>query len=157
MLGRTNDLYSTGTSAEDQMRINAIRYESEEVYQRNLYIEAATRVVFSNCMNTCELDKKSLPNFNRNFYYGMPQAQACLQDCYNTRMKLHFGASTAEKDGLLLDFQAMRKEYQRYENWQPTARLVKDMSTDAPHDYVESMTQRLLEKSKASKGKFDFQ
>ena len=72
MLGRVNDLYSTGTSAEDQMKINAIRHESEEVYQKNLYKEAARRVVFQNCMNTCELDKKSLPNFNRQFYYGMP-------------------------------------------------------------------------------------
>ena len=78
MLGRVNDLYSSGTSAEDQMRINAIRHESEEVLQKNMYKEAARRVVFSNCMTTCELDHKSLPNFNRNFYYGMPQAQTCL-------------------------------------------------------------------------------
>lgn len=127
MLGRSNDLYSSGTSAEDQMRINAIRFESEEVYQKNLYQEAARRVVFSNCMNACELDHKSLPNFNRNFYYGMPQAQSCLQDCYNTRMKLHFG-SAAEKEGLLIDFQEMKKEYQRYENWQPTTRVIKGMT-----------------------------
>ena len=156
MLGRTNDLYSTGTSAEDQMRINAIRYESEEVYQRNLYKEAAKRVVFANCMNNCELDKKSLPNFNRQFYYGMPQAQACLQDCYNTRMKLHFG-SAAEKEALLIDFQDMKKEYQRYENWHPMSRLIKDMQQDAPSEYVDQMTQKLLEKTKASKGKFNFQ
>ncbi len=78
MLGRKNDLFSSGTSAEDQMKLNVIRHESEEVYQRNLYKEAARRVVFSNCMTTCELDNKSVPNFNRNFYYGMPQAQSCL-------------------------------------------------------------------------------
>ena len=46
MLGRSNDLYSSGTSAEDQMRINAIRFESEDIYQKNLYKEAARRVVF---------------------------------------------------------------------------------------------------------------
>ena len=147
MLGRSNDLYSTGTSAEDQMRINAIRFESEEVYQKNLYKESARRVVFSNCMNTCELDKKSLPNFNRQFYYGMPQAQACLQDCYNTRMKLHFG-SAAEKEGMLLDFDAMKREYQRYENWHPTTRLIKNISQEAPTEYVESVTQSLIEKTK---------
>lgn len=56
MLARNNDLYSTGTSAEDQMKINAIRHESTEIYERNLYKEAARRVVFSNCMESCELD-----------------------------------------------------------------------------------------------------
>ena len=157
MLGRTNDLYSSGTSAEDQMRINVIRQESDEVYQRNLYQEAARRVVFANCMNNCELDKKSLPNFNRQFYYGMPQAQACLSDCYNTRMKLHFG-STAEQEGLLINFQEMKKEYQRYENWQPMVRLIKDMSKEGSNEYVETVTQNLLEKSKKARfGKFDFQ
>ena len=78
MLGRTNDLYSTGTSAEDQMKINVIRHESTEVYERNLYKEAARRVLFTNCMDVCELDNKTLPNFNREFYYGMPGAQNCL-------------------------------------------------------------------------------
>ena len=114
-------------------------------------------MVFANCMNTCELDKKSLPNFNRQFYYGMPQAQACLSDCYNTRIKLHFG-STAEKEGLLLDFQEMKREYQRYENWQPMVRLIKDMSKEGSNEYVETVTQNLLEKSKKARfGKFDFQ
>ena len=74
MLGRNNDLYSTGTSAEDQMKISAVRVESTEVFERNLYKEAARRVVFSNCMDSCEIDQKSLPNFNRDFYYGMPAA-----------------------------------------------------------------------------------
>jgi hypothetical protein len=72
MLARNNDLYSTGTSAEDQMKINAIRHESQEHYEKNLYKEAARRVVFSNCMTSCEIDAKALPNFNRAFYYGMP-------------------------------------------------------------------------------------
>ena len=40
--------------------------------------EAARRVVFSNCMNVCELDNKKLPNFNRNFYYNMKEERACL-------------------------------------------------------------------------------
>ena len=127
MLARNNDLYSTGTSAEDQMKINAIRHESQELYEKNLYKEAARRVVFSNCMDSCELDHKTLPNFNRNFYYGQPGAQACLQECYNTRMKLHFG-STAEKEGMLLDFAALKKEYNRYENWHPVTRHVKELA-----------------------------
>lgn len=74
MLGKNNDLYSTGTSAEDQMRINAVRHESQEIYERNMYKEAARRVVFQNCFESCELDEKTIPNFNRAFYYGMPAA-----------------------------------------------------------------------------------
>ncbi len=125
MLGKNNDLFSTGTSAEDQMKVNAVRLESTEVYERNLYKEAARRVVFQNCMNACELDDKKVPNFNREFYYGREDAQACLQDCYNTRMKLHFG-STAESEGLLLDFAALKREYQRYEKWSPIMRNFRE-------------------------------
>ena len=110
MLGRNNDLYSTGTSAEDQMKINVIRHESTEIYERNIYKEAALRVVFSNCMQQCELDNKKLPNFNREFYYAMPNEQVCLSDCFNTRMKLHFG-SNAVKENMLLDFDALKREY----------------------------------------------
>lgn len=98
-------------------------------------------------MNACELDDKTLPNFNRNFYYGMPQAQACLQDCYNTRMKLHFG-SLAEKEGILMDVQAMKKEYQRYERWSPFMRNLKDASQQPELDHMQSLTQQLLEKTR---------
>jgi hypothetical protein len=155
MLGRNNELYSTGTSAEDQMKINAIRHESQELYEKNLYKEAARRVVFSNCMDSCELDHKTVPNFNRAFYYGQPGAQACLQECYNTRMKLHFG-STAEKDSMLLDFAAMKREYQRYENWHPMTRHYKEMVEPATNDYISSVTSTLLQKTKNAGGKFDF-
>jgi hypothetical protein len=80
------------------------------VYESNLYKEAARRVVFANCMNACEIDPKELTNFNKNFYYNQPNEQTCLQDCYNTRMKLHFG-SKAEKEGLLIDFESLKREY----------------------------------------------
>jgi hypothetical protein len=156
MLGRNNDLYSTGTSAEDQMKINAVRHESQEVYEHNLYKEAARRVVFANCFDSCELDAKTIPNFNRAFYYGQPGAQACLQDCYNTRMKLHFG-STAEKEGMQMNFGEMKQEYQRYENWHPLTRLYKEKTQANGNDFVQTMTSSLLEKSKKeTRGKFDF-
>lgn len=158
MLARNNDLFSTGTSAEDQMKINAIRTESTEVYEKNLYKEAARRVVFQNCMSSCELDNAQVPNFNRQFYYGMPGAQVCLSDCYNTRMKLHFGATTAEKEGLLLDFDALKREYQRYESWNPAVRNFKDFAGSNSAGYVKDVTQSLLEKSRKERsGKFDFQ
>ena len=158
MLAINNDLITSGgTSAEDQMKINAVRLESQEVYEKNLYKEAARRVVFANCFESCGLDHKTVPNFNRNFYYGMPGAQACLSDCYNTRMKLHFG-SQAEKEGLILDFDALKREYGRYERWNPVMRNIKDFSSGASQDEVNSITQSLIQKTKKeTSGRFDFQ
>ena len=101
------------------MKINAIRHESEEIYEKNLYKEAAKRVVFDKCFDGCGLDHKQVKQFNRNFYYGMPVAQACLQDCYNTRMTLHFGPTAVKKEGLALDFESLKREYGRYEKMNP--------------------------------------
>ena len=143
MLGRNNDLFNTGTSAEDQMKQTSIRIESQEVYESNLYKEATKRVVFSNCMGACNLDNTSVPNFNREFYYRNQAAQSCLQDCYNTRIKLHLGSS-AEKEGLLLDFAAMKKEYQRYEKWNPTNRRIAQFAGTVNQDQMDHITQHLL-------------
>ena len=148
MLGRNNELFSTGTTAEDQMKINVVRHESQEVYEKNLYKEAARRVVFSNCMTACDLDDKKVPHFNRTFYYGQPGAQSCLQECYNTRMSLHFGATAVEREGLKLDFAALRQEYQRYENWNPQLRMLKESSGSNSQAAVQAITQQLLEKSR---------
>ncbi len=157
MLARNNDLYNTGTSAEDQMKQNSVRQESEEVYQKNLYREAARRVVFANCMNSCELDAKQIPNFNRDFYYNQTEAQSCLQDCYNTRIKLHFG-SVAEKEGLLMDFQKMKREFQRYEKWSPEQRNFKEFAKTHTDEYVDSIAQSLIKKTQNTRfGKYDFQ
>ncbi len=71
-------------------------------------------------------------------------------------MKLHFG-STAEKEGMLLDFAALKKEYQRYENWHPLTRMYKEKAEANTNEYVQSVTANLLEKSKKeAMGKFQF-
>ena len=54
-------------------------------------------------MKACELEDKDVPNFNKNFYYNQIKEQNCLVDCYNTRMKIHFGMAAKEK-GMLMDF-----------------------------------------------------
>ena len=71
-------------------------------------------------------------------------------------MKLHFG-STAEKEGMILDFNALKKEYQRYENWHPLTRMYKEKAEANTNEYVQSVTANLLEKSKKeAMGKFQF-
>ena len=84
-------LHTPAQSAEDALKLSAAFPYSREHYDKSLYVESARRVVFKNCMEKCELDDTSLPNFNKKFYYGMEQAQTCLQSCYNFRMNVHFG------------------------------------------------------------------
>jgi hypothetical protein len=72
-------------------------------------------------------------------------------------MKLHFG-SLAEKEGMLIDFESMKREYQRYERWNPVNRLHKEYTDDFNEKYVQTMTKELLDKTKKERyGKFDFQ
>ena len=78
ILGENNDLFHIGSSAEDQMKVNAVRLVTEERYEVNMYKDAAKRVVFHNCMSTCEIDPKAIPHFNRNFYYNQLREQSCL-------------------------------------------------------------------------------
>jgi hypothetical protein len=104
MLGENNDLHSKGSSAEDSMKFNVVFPLSRDRYDQSLYMEAARRVVFKNCMGSCELENTDVPNFNKKFYYAQNEARACLQTCYNDRMTAHFGATVAEKNDLLMDF-----------------------------------------------------
>ena len=80
-----------------------------------------------------------------------------MQECFNNRMKLHFG-NLAEKEGMLIDFEAMKREYHRYERWNPQNRLIKDYTYTPEEEAVKSITSSLLEKSKKERfGRFDFQ
>ena len=97
-------LHTPAVSPEDALKFATAFPESKEHYDRSLYVESARRVVFKNCMERCELDHESLPNFNKKFYYEMSEARTCLQSCFNFRMQAHFGAAAAKTDGLQLDF-----------------------------------------------------
>ena len=63
-------LHQQPASAEDGIKLKVAFPYSKEHYDQNLYIESARRVVFKNCMEKCELDDTTLPNFNKNFYYN---------------------------------------------------------------------------------------
>ena len=99
-------LYSTTGTAEESMKIGAVRYESEDLHRSNMYYDAAKRVVFRNCMTACDLTDEQVPNFNANFYFNMVDEQKCLQQCFNTKMNLHFGKTVAADKALYLDFAA---------------------------------------------------
>jgi len=71
-------------------------------------------------------------------------------------MKLHFG-STAEKEGMLLDFGELKKEYQRYENWHPLTRMYKEKAQANTNEFVQTVTASLIDKTKTeARSKFQF-
>ncbi len=73
-----------------------------------------------------------MPYMNRNFYYNMRKEQSCLQDCYNTRMKLHFG-SLAQSEDMLIDFNTMKRQFRELELINPTNKIIYEY-TDQPTD-----------------------
>ena len=151
-------MHQPGLSAEDSLKISTAFPYSREHYDQSLYVESARRVVFKNCMGKCELDDESLPNFNKNFYYNMDEARACLQSCFNFRMQAHFGTQAAKQiDGLQFDFDKLKAEYQSYEHWHPAnAQREKYMSGFA-EGQVQDMVSRLKNKTQREAGRFDFQ
>ena len=141
-------LYGQTGSAEDAMRISAVRFESKDIHEKNMYFDAAKRVVFKNCMASCDISDEQVPNFNANFYYNQLGEQKCLSTCFNTKMDLHFGATTAQREGLYMDFEAKKAEYQNYERWNPATKVLKKYEKGMEEDKVQDMTEKLLAKTK---------
>ena len=132
------------------MKIAGIRYETQGEHEKNMYYDAAKRVVFRNCMNSCDISDEQLPNFNGNFYYNMVNEQKCLATCFNTKMNLHFGATTAKKENLYMDFEAGKQGYQVMENWNPTYKITKQFEKGESEEYINDITSKLINRTKAN-------
>ena len=157
MYSKQNEFFTNGTTAEDQMKIHAVRLESEEIYERDLYREATRRVVFHNCMDECGLDNTKLKYFDSTFYYSMPEEQRCLQSCFNDRVALHLGVKAALNHNLTLNFQDLKAQYQGYEEWNPNAQIMNKVIKMPTEEKISQMANNLLERSKQTRyGKFDF-
>ena len=154
MLGKGTDLHSKGSSAEDSMKFNVAFPLSRDRYDATLYKEAARRVVFNNCMGECELEHADVPNFNKKFYYQMPQAQACLQTCYNERMTAHFGATVAAEENVLINFAQMKSDYQGYQRWLPQNKIDIQEQRGLEEGNVQNLLSNLREKSESTRGKY---
>ena len=64
------DLFGVPPSMEDAMRIGAVRFDSQDIHEQKMYFNAAQRVVFKNCMSSCDIEADTIKNFNANFYYN---------------------------------------------------------------------------------------
>ena len=54
LLGK--QLSNNPSSAEDALKIGAMRHESQDIHEKNMYFDAAKRVVWKNCMSSCEIE-----------------------------------------------------------------------------------------------------
>ncbi len=72
-------------------------------------------------------------------------------------MTIHFGATVADKEGLLMDMEQMKREYNRYEMWNPAYRTLAEYKQTLKTDQINTITSSLLEKTKRERGsRFDF-
>ena len=97
-------------------------------------------------MTACEVTDAELPNFNKDFYYNKPELQEKLQECYNTRVELHFGRHNAEKHHLFIDFKAMKHEFKNYEKWVPANRLRDQYTQGKDESDITAIIDRLKQK-----------
>ena len=119
ILGRNNEIKAKPMSLEDGMRYTVQMEFHKSEYDKQLYLDMAKRVIFRNCMEQVGVDDESLRNFNKDFYYRREPLQKELQACQNGRMIAHFGKTKAEQEGLLMNFEEMKKTFQGYEHWHP--------------------------------------
>ena len=153
MLGKFNDLHTEANSAEDALRIRVAMPMNRDQYNESLRLEAARRVVMKNCMAKCDLTQEQLPNFNKNFYYNMPEAKHCITACWNTRMRAH-GLIDEQNPGNrdnFFDFDAMKSEYQNYENWAPRAKLMRPLVEQYEDEKVDRLMSKLKDKNDTKK------
>ena len=64
-------------------------------------------------------------------------------------MNLHFGQTTAQRDGLYLDFATQKREYQRMQAWNPAYKEAKLLEKGEDEATITELTEKLLAKSKA--------
>ena len=65
-----NDLFGIPSSMEEAMRISGMRHHTQDSHEKEMYQDAARKVIFKNCMEACDIPKEAISNFNRNFYYN---------------------------------------------------------------------------------------
>ena len=106
-------------------------------------------------MEGCDIPKEAISNFNRNFYYNQLSEQKCLSTCYNAKILLHFGNTTAQRENLYWDIAKSKRDYQTMENFNPNRRVYSQYEKGYGEDKVTDITERLLNKTKNSQRRFN--
>ena len=74
---------STGTAPEDTMKFTTVPHTNN--LDKELYFEAARRVISAKCRSECGVDIKKY--FNRDFYYNQEPAGQCYAACWTHKHK----------------------------------------------------------------------
>ena len=133
---------------EESMRYSPMRFATQEEHEREMFNDAARRVVFYSCFEHCGISHQQVKNLNSTWYYNMDKERSCQEKCTNAKMLLHFGNERAEKEDLYMNGGEMKKEYQGYEAWNPNNNLYRNYEKGWEEDRVQNITNRLLEKTR---------
>ena len=106
------DLYKVEESAESALKVNYTRYATtKKEIDKMLYREAAKRILFKKCFEHCGFNRKETKYFNKQFYYEEADKGKWTFECFNDRIKAHFGDDEAKTHNLYFDFEWMKSEY----------------------------------------------
>ena len=89
------DTLFTHRGSEASYLYHGVSSQQQDQLDKMLYQEAAKRVIFNNCKPLCGLE--GIVHFDKDFYHHKEKERYCLEDCYNTRMKLHFGSAAVDE------------------------------------------------------------
>ena len=157
MLGISNDAFYNGGNAEEQLKVTVVPEETPEEQDRNLFLEAARRVVFHNCLEPCGFDPEQDKYFDKKFYTERETEARCLFDCFSKRMKVHFGSRGANQRDMFYHFDEMKREYMRYRSWWPQNRYDHEENQKYRPEEFNSFMDSVIQKSNDRRyHRFDF-
>ena len=118
---------------------------------RELYLEAARRVIHATCYSKCEITH---PHFNKDFYYHNEGKGRCYEECYNGKFAAHFGQTAAAKQNLKISFDRMKKEYKSYEQINPYHKYNSFIEEIPDLDKFEEKAEHLIEQTRRNNPHF---
>ena len=91
------EVYKPAKNADAALKLGGMRADGKVAWDKRLLHESARRIIFHKCFSQhCDLSHKEIEYFDHKFYYEMPEAQDCLERCYNTKIDDFFGAEYAK-------------------------------------------------------------
>jgi hypothetical protein len=142
MFSNAKNFVASGSNAEDTMMFTTAPHTMH--LDRELYLEAAKRVVSANCQSKCEITSKY---FDKNFYDNEQEKGHCYEACYNNKMALHFGETTQKNQNLRISLAEMKNEFNKYERMNPYYEIRENMNKAYEPKEFEPMAEQLVERT----------
>ena len=144
-------------SVEHASKISGIRRDAQDIYEAKMKVDIARRYLFWECMDHYGFDDYNTEYFDRKWYYFRNEDRDKLERCFNTRLDMHFGEKFAKENLLYMNFDEMAKQYKKLEkDSNPIKRHVEKYERGYEEDKVQTITSKLLEKTKQKQNGFTF-